>query len=490
MLSLQPSTKYQDKDKCGHQTPTYISIMPKKDGTTATVKRLNLMRSSSNSSLLPLRRRLHRSASNFSFFKFTMSNSIKSSSNSVSSRSIHSNDSVVLYVRHKMQLSLLPAEIISHIIYFLDYKSIQKFSRTCKRIYSICHEDYLWHKLLQADFHSSKNTEEDNNMLYRSKSESDISAKFNPIKLYQSYLLLRQRWLTGKVEIAFLRGHTDSIYCLEWIGKNYLISGSRDNTLRLWYIPTAQCVRVITEGHSGSILCLKVDQKKKYILSGSSDATCVLWSLPEIEPVLRIRGHGHAILGVCFMRNKMISCSRDQTIKVWDKNTGKQINELIGHHSAVNAVECIDDVRVASASSDDTIKIWNIETRECLRTIEADQLAIECIRYDGRFLYSGGIRGRVKVWDTTTGDCVRTLVGHAGTIRSIDYSEGKLVTGSYDRTIKVWDTSTGSCVLSFQSGHSDKIFAVLLSGTHIISSGKEKRIMVLDFGNGLHPLCK
>jgi F-box and WD-40 domain protein 1/11 len=54
------------KQQNENHIPTYISISPRKDGTTAKVKCLNPQRSTSNSTLLPLKRKLKVSSSNIS----------------------------------------------------------------------------------------------------------------------------------------------------------------------------------------------------------------------------------------------------------------------------------------------------------------------------------------------------------------------------------------------------------------------------------------
>jgi F-box and WD-40 domain protein 1/11 len=141
---------------------------------------------------------------------------------------------------------------------------------------------------------------------------------------------------------------------------------------------------------------------------------------------------------------------------------------MIGHNASVNAIEPVGRNRVVSASGDSSLKLWDIETGECIRVMEGHRLGLACVKYDGKRLYSGGLEGKIKVWNIETGECLNTLIGHAGMIRSIDCINGRIVSGSYDRTLKVWDTNTDTCILSFQSGHSNWIFNVLLSGTRIV----------------------
>lgn len=363
----------------------------------------------------------------------------------------------------------------------MDYITIQKLSRTCGRMYLICHDDVLWRRFLYTDFQSipppspSSSEEKALTVNIRKKSTaaggSGISQQLTPsynLKLYQNHLKLDQRWLTGKVNSRFLQGHEDSVYCLAWISKDLLISGSRDKTLKIWHVPTSKCVRTIEDEHDGSILCMRVDEQHQLLMTGSSDATCTVWSLPDVKPILKLRGHGHNVLGVCIVGDRIVTSSRDHTLRVWDRFTGIEIRQMVGHTASVNAIEPVNRSRVVSASGDSNIKLWDIETGECIRTMDGHQLGLACIKYINGRLYSGGLEGKIKIWDIETGECLNTLVGHAGMIRSIDCLNGKIVSGSYDRTLRVWDTKTGACILSFQSGHSNWIFNVLLSGTRIV----------------------
>ena len=59
-----------------------------------------------------------------------------------------------------------------------------------------------------------------------------------------------------------------------------IVSGLRDNTIKIWDRKTLECVKVLT-GHSGSVLCLQYDEK--VIVTGSSDSTVRVWSVKTGE---------------------------------------------------------------------------------------------------------------------------------------------------------------------------------------------------------------
>ena len=62
---------------------------------------------------------------------------------------------------------------------------------------------------------------------------------------------------------------------------------------------------------------------------------------------------------------RIVSGSDDNTIKVWDLESGRLLHSLIGHTSRVNAVALTADGRIVSGSWDTTIKVWDLEAAAC-----------------------------------------------------------------------------------------------------------------------------
>mgnify|MGYP001593351283 FL=1 len=95
--------------------------------------------------------------------------------------------------------------------------------------------------------------------------------------------------------------HQECIYTIQHSGK-YLVSGSRDKTLRIWNLDTKRLAMPPLKGHEGSVLCLQFDPdpSEDIIVSGSSDATVRIWQFStgkmlqvmnkaHMEPVLNVR---------------------------------------------------------------------------------------------------------------------------------------------------------------------------------------------------------
>ena len=66
-----------------------------------------------------------------------------------------------------------------------------------------------------------------------------------------------------------------------------------------------------------------------------------------------------------------VSASEDQTLKVWEVATGRELRTLQGHSGWVNGVALSADGRlVVSASNDWALKVWEVATGRELRTLE------------------------------------------------------------------------------------------------------------------------
>ena len=99
------------------------------------------------------------------------------------------------------------------------------------------------------------------------------------------------------------------------------------------------------------------------------------------------------------------------------------------------------------SSGDNTIKLWNVETGQEIRTLKGHDSLVNSVNFspDGKTLVSGSDDKTIKLWNVETGQEIRTLKGHDNSVWSVNFSpDGKtLVSGSADKTIKLWNGSNG-----------------------------------------------
>jgi WD40 repeat protein len=294
---------------------------------------------------------------------------------------------------------------------------------------------------------------------------------------YQRYRL-EENWRTGNYRQRELLGHEEGVYCIQFDDEK-IVSGSRDDTIKVWDIQRQVCVRTYF-GHRASVLCLQFDDQR--IISGGSDTNIIVWQLVTGRILQTLKGHRESVLSLRFDDRYVVSCSKDKSIRVWRLDTGECIRTMCGHMAAVNAVQFLGDI-VVSASGDRTIKMWSIETGECLNTLVGHTRGIACIQYDGKTIVSGSSDETIKVWCAETGECLQTLTGHTSLVRTVQFDDNWIVSGSYDETVKIWDRKTGQLLVNLNSGHKGKVFNLQFNDTQIASCGHVSFLALIFFPN-------
>ena len=173
-----------------------------------------------------------------------------------------------------------------------------------------------------------------------------------------------------------------------------------------------------------------------------------------------LQGHG-SVNSVAFSPDgrHIVSGSRDDTIQVWDAQTGAQVgNPLQGHTDSVKSVAFSPDGRhIVSGSRDQTIQVWDAQTgAQVGNPLQGHTSSVTSVAFspDGRHIVSSSWDDTIQVWDIQTGAQVgNPLKGHTESISSVAFSpDGRhIVSGSEGHTIQCWDAQTESS--SAQAGN-------------------------------------
>ncbi|KAF7196352.1 Beta-TrCP [Pseudocercospora fuligena] len=290
--------------------------------------------------------------------------------------------------------------------------------------------------------------------------------------LYKQRRRLERNWDTGTYTMFRLphpeheaEGHTECVYTIQHSG-NHLVSGSRDKTIRIWDLNTQRMRGTPLIGHEASVLCLQFDprpdEKHDIIVSGGSDNYIIIWKFSTGEKMRLIHnGHTESVLNLRFDDRYLVTCSKDKTIKIWNRHDiaqndsiiptrvidtlGAELNlrendlisayspldTLVGHQAAVNAVQINGDV-IVSASGDRTIKSWNIHTKKPgpnhRKSYTGHTKGIACVQFDGRRIVSGSSDNSVRIFDFETTAEVACLDGHSNLVRTVQARFGDMDT--------------------------------------------------------------
>jgi WD40 repeat protein len=173
------------------------------------------------------------------------------------------------------------------------------------------------------------------------------------------------------------KGHTSSAssIAISPDGK-YIVSGSGDNTIKIWDFKTAKCLNTLEE-HTRNIHSIAISPDGKYIVSGSFDNTIKIWDFKTAKCLNTLEGHTSWVISIAISLDGkyIVSGSSDNTIKIWDFKTGLCLKTLEGHEEEkeVNSIAISPDGKYivsGSESYDSTIRIWDFKTFEYIYTID------------------------------------------------------------------------------------------------------------------------
>lgn len=156
-----------------------------------------------------------------------------------------------------------------------------------------------------------------------------------------------------------------------------------------------------------------------------------------------------------------------------------------GHSAAVTSVDCSPSGgKIVSGSYDNTLRIWNAETGEHLGTLEGHTHYVRCVAWapTETLVASGGDDKTLKIWAVEENPIQHiSLKGHTGWVYSVawDKDAKHLISGDSRGKLILWEHTNGQWhkALSVSTRYSQKINSIAWSPT-------EKSLVAVGAANG------
>ncbi|EPS33505.1 hypothetical protein PDE_08467 [Penicillium oxalicum 114-2] len=301
------------------------------------------------------------------------------------------------------------------------------------------------------------------------------SARINWMHLYKQRRRLEANWHHGRFTNFQLPhpshpedAHQECVYAIQFEGK-WLVSGSRDRTVRVWDLETKRLWYRPLVGHAKSVLCLQFDPspEEDIIISGSSDRSVIMWRFSTGQRIHHIaNAHADSVLNLKFDHRFLVTCSKDRTVKVWNRHdllpTHEDYPRIFKGGAASYPSYIIDLNENAPSLLEASIangQIKALKAYSLLMTVEGHGAAVNAMQLDGDEIVTASGDRMIKVWNIRNGTCVKTLMGHEKGIACVQSDSRRIISGSNDNTVRIYDHISGAEVACLR-GHNNLVRTV------------------------------
>jgi RNA polymerase sigma factor (sigma-70 family) len=287
------------------------------------------------------------------------------------------------------------------------------------------------------------------------------------------------------------------------------LAGVTETSVRLWDAASGAELREL-KGHQGAIEQLAFAPDGQLLATAARDRTVRLWDPATGREVRRLdgklalapdvavgglTGHQRGVVGLAFSadgRTLAVAASADQTFRLWDVATGKELPPFPGENCQVTALAFLPDGKtILSGDWDGFVRVWDVAARKERRKFRAQQGPILALVLfpDGNTVAVGGLR-TVRLWDLARSTELHPLGPHHIGIYRVAFSpDGKTIatgSGYGAQAVCLWDAATGRELhrLDAPPGDVDHLAFAADGKTLAVATGWQATVRVYDPATG------
>lgn len=299
-------------------------------------------------------------------------------------------------------------------------------------------------------------------------------------------------WNANNAELLQTLEIEGSVSSLSWSVDNQKLAVATNQKQLLVFGPTqppvpgVELVKLQQTNLEFAATQITFDRDNKHIWVTDTDGRLAQWPFAVVGPVRQFN-HGGAVYGVVASRDGkvVVSCSADQTVRVWDTVQGQQRFQMNGHVGAVHALALSpDESFVVSSGADRTLRLWDVVGGRQLKqliTLDTTMYSVD-IHAQGQLIAAGGADRKVYLLDIVSGAIVATLEGHTDYIHCVRFSHdgARLISYGYAGELRVWDVAQRKQISTDRVGRIGNYADFDSTGKRILLSNGDATSRVAD----------
>ena len=177
----------------------------------------------------------------------------------------------------------------------------------------------------------------------------------------------------------------------------------------------------------------------------------------------------------------------DGVVRVWDGRTGGLVHALRGHTDLgffVGFSQHGD--RLVSISFDNTARIWDASSGKQLAVLTHETFVQDAAFVRDDFVVTADSNGLVQIWSVASGETVSELRGHSNHVSflAVNPQQDRIVTGSDDETIRVWRLGLGVSTLDVDRPGFQTVAAYRPDGAMFLTAGHSGEVELWEAATG------
>lgn len=234
-----------------------------------------------------------------------------------------------------------------------------------------------------------------------------------------------------------LNKHSSSITSLKICPDSdlqYLISGSKDGTVKVWDPLITKTLFTLFHNNS-KVFTVNIDNKCEFILSAGEDRNIYIWKITKdkdskwkkIDNVRIVEGHQESVhvLKICSFKHIFASIGNENLIYMWKFPTGEFIGNLRGHQKIIYTIDFHPSLPILiSGGKEKKIYIWNFEEKTIIKQISTNApITMLKFNQDGSSFLSVDQKKKITFFSTQTGTIIQEHSVHKGTMLTVGISD-------------------------------------------------------------------
>lgn len=180
----------------------------------------------------------------------------------------------------------------------------------------------------------------------------------------------------SRTTLRHFRGHEGAVQCVRFsaLDLQTLFSAGDDGTLRMWDIAEGRETMKVESAHADYIRALAVHPSSPDLLfTGSYDHTVKMWDTRTATSAQMSLHHGNPVESVLvFPGGGLVATAGGPVVKLWDVLAGGRLAATLGNHqkTVTGLVVDGDGSRLLSCSLDASVKVYDLSTHEVTSSLK------------------------------------------------------------------------------------------------------------------------